>query len=102
MGTMARDKVETGETDPGFARNAPQTNFLDVAKIRAEPLVTVPVPRMPSTMNEAELVVPKIAVAPGASLIAVSAAVLIAAPRPRHLATEGRRACVIDSTFRIF
>jgi len=77
---MARDKVETGATNPGFARNAPQTTFLDVAKMRAEPLVTVPVPRIPSTMNDAELVVPKIAVAPGARLIAVSAVVLIKAP----------------------
>src|SRR4030095_1711897 len=78
---MVRDTIETGGTDPGSARKAPQINFLDVAKIRAEPLVTVPVPRMPSTMNDAELVVPKIAVARGARLIAVSGAVLIE-PRP--------------------
>src|SRR5439155_1450780 len=61
------------------AMNTVQASFLDVARIRAEPLLTPP-PRFELTEIPTAALVPKITVAPGATLREVAAASLNGAP----------------------
>src|SRR5438094_7944524 len=72
--------IDVGGALPGSARNAVQASFLDVARILAEPLLSEPPPRYESIEIPAAAPVPKITVAPGATLSDVAAASLAGAP----------------------
>src|SRR5438876_6775478 len=76
---MVSCQAEVGGALPVSATNAVHASFFDVARIRAEPL-EVAKPRFESTEIATAAPVPKITVAPGATLSEVAAASLIGAP----------------------
>ena len=64
-----------------------QISFFDVARMRADPLLTEPAPRDPLTENPTAVDIPNITVAPGATAREFAAASLITAP-PAGLKTS--------------
>src|SRR5688572_18402149 len=73
--------IDVGGALPASARNAVHASFFDVARIRAEPLEKKP-PRLELIEIPAAADVPKITVAPVATLSDVAAASLPGAPPP--------------------
>src|SRR2546426_6410212 len=71
--------IDVGGSLPSSATNAVHPSFFDVARIRAEPLLDPP-PRFESIEIQTAPPVPKITVAPAATLSEVAAASLIGAP----------------------
>src|SRR5438093_5789416 len=71
--------IDVGGSFPRSATKAVHASFFDVARIRAEPL-EVAKPRFESGEIATAAPVPKITVAPGATLSEVAAASLIGAP----------------------
>src|SRR5713101_5890203 len=71
--------IDVGGSFPRSARNAVHASFFDVLRIRAEPLENKP-PRLELIEIPVAAPVPKITVAPGATLSDVAAASLSGAP----------------------
>jgi hypothetical protein len=78
---MVSCAIDVGGALPSSATNAVHTSFLDVASIRAEPLLNGGTPMDESTKIPAAAL-PNITVAPGATLSEVAAASLAGAPPP--------------------
>jgi hypothetical protein len=84
--------MDVGGTLPLSAMNAVHASFLEVERIRAEPLLIEPPPRDEFTEIPAATVVPKITVAPGATLSEVATASFAAGP-PGEEKKAGCRRC---------
>lgn len=90
---IVRQVIDVGGAFPLSAMKAVQMSFLEVERIRAEPLDMDPPDRFEEIEIPAATLVPKITVAPGVTVSEVAAASLAGAPPPEKKSSTP--ACIV-------